>query len=55
MFRLILDQINEYLEEQRKGRWIGNERLTEMEYDLDKLLAKIIDNRIKAKSEENNK
>lgn len=48
MFRMLLDFINEYNECQDKRKWIGNERLAEMEHDFNKLLLQIIDQRIKA-------
>ncbi len=47
MFRMILDYINEIQEQDKKGKWIGNERLEEMEHDFNKLLEQIITNRIK--------
>ena len=48
MFRMLLDFVNECQEKDKQGKWIGNERLAEMEYDFDQLLQRIIDNRIKA-------
>lgn len=54
MFRILLGYVNECQEKDKQGKWIGNERLAEMEYDFDKLLAKIIDQRIEIKTSKSN-
>lgn len=48
MFRLLLDFVSEYLRETEGRKWIGNERLAEMEADFDHVLKQFIDARIKA-------